>query len=347
MLSSPALMHRLQHTLADPRARRLGAWALRAVGPVVLLVLLLRFVDYQELRDVFSNMSLGWGLAAFAVVELFILLRALRWIEIHRAFGLPKASLGYHIRLSYATNLAAMALPQILNTFSRPMLMVQDGYRARRALAGSILEKLGELGAFLAFGLYGSLYLAHTFGGLVWWAIGLAALAIAGVIAAWLLRHRLVQTAMVLIEKVPGLGGGEQDREEAAHEIVSLDARSLALVFVWSLVIALTQATMLYFLARSINVDLSYPFMVGVWGIVALSMLLPISVNGIGTREAVLIAAFHAYDEPRTAAVALGLLVLAFGAIGSAPGAIEWLRRSFRPAPPASTSANQRPATSD
>jgi len=319
-------MTRVSNPLANPQLRRLGAWALRAIGPALLVVLLVRFVDYGELRAVLGGMEISWGLAALAAVELFLVLRAFRWIEIHRAFGLPDAPLSYHLRLSYATNLAAMALPQILNTFYRPVLMAQDGYRARRALAGSILEKLGEAAAFIAFGLYGSLFLAHTFAGLVWWAAGLAALAVAATAFVWAFRSRLTRLAMELIERIPGLG--EEERVEAAHEIVSLNARVLLRVFAWSLVIALTQATMLYFLARSLDVGLSYAFMVAAWGIVALSMLLPISVNGIGTREAVLVAAFHAADKSTDAAVALGLLVLVIGALGSAPGAIEWVRRT-------------------
>lgn len=323
-------MTQLTKLLADPRARRLASWALRAIGPIMLAVLLLRFVDYHKLRDAFTGMDIGWGVAALAVVQLFLFLRALRWIEIHRAFGLPAAPFSYHLRLSYATNLAATVLPQILNTFYRPVLMVQDGYRARRALAGSVLEKLGEFAAFIAFGLYGSLYLASTFAGVVWWAVGLTVLAVPATAFVWAFRHRLTQLAIELIERVPGLGAArEEEREEAAHEIVSLTAPVLARIFAWSLVIALTQATMLYFLSRSLGVGLSYPFMVAAWGVVALSMLLPISVNGIGTREAVLIVAFHAAGEPRDAAVALGLLVLAVGVIGSLPGAIEWLRRAL------------------
>jgi uncharacterized membrane protein YbhN (UPF0104 family) len=342
-------MTRVSELLADPQMRRLGSWALRAIGPVLLAVLLVRFVDYGELRDVLAGMDLSWGLAAVAIMQLFLILRAFRWIEIHRAFGLPDAPLSYHLRLSYATNLAATVLPQILNTFYRPVLMVQDGYRARRALAGSILEKLGEFAAFIAFGLYGSLFLAHTFAGLVWWAAGLTVLAVAATAFAWLFRSRLTRLAVDVIERIPGLdGGAEEERAEAAHEIVSLNARVLLRIFAWSLVIALTQATMLYFLARSLDVGLSYPFMVAAWGMVALSMLLPISVNGIGTREAVLVAAFHAADKSTDAAVALGLLVLAIGVVGSAPGAIEWLRRAIgntrpvarpipAPGPPAAT----------
>ena len=84
---------------------------------------------------------------------------------------------------------------------------------------------------------------------------------------------------------------------------------------------------MVFVSTRSVGVGLSYPFMVAVWGIIALSLLLPLSVNGVGTREAVLVTAFNAVDESTDAAVAIGLLTLAVVAVGSSPGLIEWLRR--------------------
>jgi uncharacterized membrane protein YbhN (UPF0104 family) len=295
----------------------------------LLVILLWRVVDYAELRDIVGGMRLPWALAALAAVQLIIVLRTLRWIEIHEASGLSRAPLGYHLRLTYATSLATMALPQILNPLSRVVLLLQDGYQARRALPGSILEKLLDLVAYVSFGVYGSIALVTIFGGIIWWAIGLALVALGAGAGLYLGRSRLSGIAEALIERFPGSGErADADRSEMAREIVSLNPRLLLRLYGWSLAIALTQATLLFFLARSLGVGLSYQFIVAVWGIIALSFLLPISVNGIGTREAILVVAFDAADRSTDAAVALGLLVLVVVAIGSAPGAIEWLRRA-------------------
>ena len=127
---------------------------------------------------------------------------------------------------------------------------------------------------------------------------------------------------------MPGLGErADAGREEVAQEIVSLRRDVWLRLAAWSLAIAMTQATMLFLLTRSLGVDLSYPFIVAVWGVIALSFLLPLTVNGIGTREVILVAAFSAADRSTDAAVAIGLLTLAIVAVGSSPGIVEWLRR--------------------
>lgn len=322
-------MERLQKLLTGTEARTIARWGLRAVGPVVLVVLLVRVVDYGELRKLFGDIRIGWLVAALATVQLIHLFRTLRWIDLHSAFGLPRASLVYQLRLTYATSLATLVLPQIVNPLSRFVLMVQDGYRAGRTAAGSVAEKVLELASYVAFGVYGSIVLASTFGGLVWWAAGVALASLVAGAALYAGRSHVRRMIEALIERMPGIAGGERERAEVAHEVVSMNSRVVARLSIWSFLVCMAQATMLYFLTRSLGVDLSYGFMVAVWGVIAFSFLLPLSVNGVGTREAILVAAFKAVDESTDAAVAIGLLTLAVVAAGSAPGAVEWLRRFF------------------
>jgi uncharacterized membrane protein YbhN (UPF0104 family) len=232
-----------------------------------------------------------------------------------------------------------------------PRSLLQDGYRADRTAAGSALEKVLELAAYVTFGVVGCVVLAGTFGGLVWWAVGVTGVSVAVAITLYAARHRLRQLAESVIERLPFTASDDAtERHGVAERIVSLNRVVLARLSVWSVLIALAQATMLFFIIRSLNVHLSYGYVLAVWGVIAFSMLLPISVNGLGTREAILVVAFHAVDESRDAAVAAGLLVVLVGAIGSLPGAYEWLRRAFagrgtpaEPSPVIPTAQQHRP----
>ena len=318
---------------ASPGARRVAVWALRAVGPIVLAFLLVRVVDYGELRELFRDLRYGWLAAAVGAVQFIVLFRTLRWMELHAAFGLRTAPFSYQLRLTYATSLATLVLPQIVNPLSRLVLLLQDGYRTGRSLAASISEKLLDFASYAVFGVIGSVALASTFGGLVWWAAGVAIGAVAGVWLAYVARARLGNITAALIAWLPGAGGEGSNTSETASEmtqdILSLDRMVAMRVLLWSLAISLTQATMLFFITRSVGIDLSYLFMVAVWGIIALSLLLPLSVNGVGTREAILVTAFSAVDRSTDAAVAIGLLTLVIVAIGTSPGVIEWVRRTL------------------
>ncbi len=320
-------MDRLFQLMGNPGARRAAAWALRATGPLVLAFLLIRVVNYGELGGLLGDIRYAWMIAAIGAMQLIILLRTLRWMELHKTFGLKQASFGYQLRLSYATGIATLVLPQIVNPLSRLVLLLQDGYRTGRSVAASVLEKLLDFASYLAFGVVGAIALASTFGGLVWWAVGLGLAAVLGVLVLYAVRARLGELAKAVVQRLPGTAGEATEEGDTAEEIMSLNQTVAARLLLWSLAISMTQATMVFFITRSVGVDLSYPFMVAVWGIIALSLLLPLSVNGVGTREAVLVTAFNAVDESTDAAVAIGLLTLAVVAVGSSPGLIEWLRR--------------------
>ena len=320
-------MDRLLQLMRSPGARRAAAWALRATGPAVLAFLLIRVVDYGELGDLLGDLRYGWIIAAIGAVQLIILLRTLRWMGLHKTFGLKQASFGYQLRLSYATGFATLVLPQIVSPLSRLVLLLQDGYRTGRSVAASVLEKLLDFASYLAFGVVGAIALASTFGGLVWWAVGLSLAAVLGVVVLYAVRDRLGEFARAVVQRLPGAAGESAEGGDTAQEIMSVNQAVAVRLLLWSLAISMTQATMVFFITRSVGVGLSYPFMVAVWGIIALSLLLPLSVNGVGTREAVLVTAFNAVDESTDAAVAIGLLTLAVVAIGSSPGLIEWLRR--------------------
>ena len=313
----------------SPGVRRAAAWALRAVGPIVLVFLLVRVVDYGELREILRDLRYGWLVAALGAVQLIVLFRTLRWMELHAAFGLRRAPFSYQLRLTYATSLATLVLPQIVNPLSRLVLLLQDGYRTGRSLAASISEKLLDLVSYVGFGVIGSIALASTFGDLVWWAAGLAAMTVAGVWFAYAVRARLGEFAARLIDRLPGLGSADADGADTTQDILSLNRVVVVRVLLWSLAISFTQATMLFLITRSVGIDLSYPFMVAVWGIIALSMTLPLSVNGVGTREAILVTAFSAVDRSTDAAIAIGLITLVIVGIGSSPGLIEWVRRTL------------------
>ncbi|MCH8161896.1 MAG: flippase-like domain-containing protein [Chloroflexi bacterium] len=158
-------------------------------------------------------------------------------------------------------------------------------------------------------------------------------IAVAGMLSVYAARARLGEYAARLIGLLPGVGrrdaGSSDTASKMTGDILDLDRTVATRALLWSLAISLTQATMLFFITRSVGVDLSYPFMVAVWGIIALSLLLPLSVNGVGTREAILVTAFSAVDRSTDAAVAIGLLTLVIVGIGSSPGLIEWVRRTL------------------
>jgi len=67
--------------------------------------------------------------------------------------------------------------------------------------------------------------------------------------------------------------------------------------------------------------------------VAALVIMLPITVAGIGTREATLIPLFALFGQPAEAAVALSFMCMLTQVIWRALGSVSWPLLSLRPSP--------------
>jgi uncharacterized membrane protein YbhN (UPF0104 family) len=316
----------------DPPARvsrRPLVLVLRIVGPLLFVALLIWLVDPGDVWRTMRDADPAWLIACVVAFQGVTLLRVARWAVLHGAFGLPPASWLYHARLGYATALAALIVPQFISPFARFAMLAQDGYPRLRSAAASLAEKAGELIAYVVAGALGGLFLIAVLG--QWW---IAAVVLVGAAMAcgvgWTARGLLRAPAGRVVDTARRLLGEETAAEAEAfvrhgHRAELLAAGAL------SLAVAAAQAIASYFAVRAVGIDLSFAFVVAAWGVVALTMLLPLSVNGIGTREGVYVGLFAARDVSAEAAFAASLVVVAAALVAAAPGALEWLYRFTLP----------------
>ncbi len=309
---------------------RYALLALRFVGPLLLVALLVWVVDLRKAVRALADADLAWVLCCIAAFHAVMLLRAARWAAIHALFKLGRLGLMYNLRLSYATGIASLVVPQFISPFARFVMLVQDGYPRARSGAAALLEKAGDLCTYVAIGVPGLLYIAAREGHAAYaWAGGAAALA-AAVAAAGTMRGRVGGVADFILRRV-----GPPEAPSAARGVEEvIDSRNgahLAAFAGTSLATGFLQLIATYVAVRALGLDLAFTYVAAAWGVVALTMLLPISVNGLGTREGVYVAVFAAQGVGREDAFAVSLLVVAASLAAAAPGVLEWLYRAAWP----------------
>lgn len=156
-------------------------------------------------------------------------------------------------------------------------------------------------------------------------------------------RKRAVEERKVALDAaVPrhacgaGARGPLRRLETAANMITSPEAREVyagmrsraAIVVSLSALVVALQVAVVVLLAEALGVRASIVLLAAAAALVVLVVMLPVSIAGLGSREAVLVLLFTAVGEPSEQAVALGLLLFAVGIVARMPGALGWLRRS-------------------
>jgi len=280
----------------------LRRWLPRALGPLLLAILLWR-ADRAAIAAALARVQWGWLLAALALNPPVLLLRAWRW---RLLLG------GFAARLTYWEGAKIYALSVFAGAFTpgqagelaKAWLVKRHRIPLGAALFSAVADRMLGL-AFVALCAIGfCLFLldeAWRLGALAVLAIG-AAGALVGwrvgpAVAQWLRRWN---RAARLLERVRGwLRHGGALTSRAWFPAAALTAVSWLLN--WAGV---------YLAAQSLGLPISFAYLSGTMAFCALLGVLPISVMGLGTRDAALIFFLAPLGILAADALALSALIL-------------------------------------
>jgi hypothetical protein len=97
--------------------------------------------------------------------------------------------------------------------------------------------------------------------------------------------------------------------------------RQLAAVLAGSIAVQVLRIVQAYYLGRGLGIDSSPVVYFAFIPLILLVMLLPVTVNGIGTGQAAFVWFFTQAGVPAASAFALSVLFIALGIVGNLPGA--------------------------
>lgn len=307
------------------------SWALRLLG---LLVFPALFIFNRDLLSdavaAVRDADLPYLLAGTALMLAASVARAARWRILAEASGVRYGSFLDYLSIYYAGLFLGAAIPQIAASFAPVVLMREDGHSWKRSTMSILFDRLIETAAILLVALVAALYLLPDHRRLSIVVLVVAGGGLAALIAAPFVAMR----APDLVAKYAR--GPLRKLETAAQMITSPEAREVyagmrsrgALIAALSVLVVTLQVLVVIFLAESLGVRASLVLLAAAAAMVVLVVMLPVSIAGLGSREAVLVLLFTAAGEPSEQAVALGLLLFAVGLVARMPGALGWLRRS-------------------
>ncbi len=307
------------------------SWALRLLG---LLVFPALFIFNRDLLGDAANAvrdaTPGYLVAATVLMLVASVVRAARWRILAEAAGVRYGRFIDYLSIYYAGLFLGAAVPQIAASFAPVVLMREDGHSWKRSTVSILFDRLIETAAILIVALVAALYLLpeHTRLSLVVLAVsvgGLGALIVAPFVAmrAPDLVARFARGPLAKLETAASMVTSPEAREVYA----GMRASAVTIAALSALVVAL-QISVVVLLAEAIGVRASVVLLAAAAAMVVLVVMLPVSIAGLGSREAVLVLLFSAAGEPKDQAVALGVLLFAVGMVARLPGALGWLRRS-------------------
>lgn len=298
----------MNHALSDPPSsrslRRLPGWVtltLRLVATLGLMALVLRGIEWPKLLALLEHCDWRWWFAGFAIGVLVQVLAAVRWAALARPIGFPFSVATFAWRF-FEGLFFNLCLPSSIGGDVVKAYRLADSTPGRLLAGCTVLaDRLTGLAALGV--LAGTALIAKE------WGLGLpATLALGGgllaaaLLAFWMLVGSLDRVLTILPEG-----------HAARHFIGQLLPYSMRPTLIiravgWSLLVQVGGSVAVAFIARGVGVSLPLSIWFAVVPLVALAMVVPLSINGVGVREGGLVLLLAPAGVPKDVAVAIGLL---------------------------------------
>lgn len=317
-----------------PILRRILPWLFRGLGLLVLVGLGFLGVDILGALELMLDVRPWYLASAFVVFCLALAGRMIVWIILARALKLGYKRLRNYVRLYLIGWSVALGLPQGASPLARAAVLASDKRSVGRGAVVDIADRLLHVATFLVLLVVSSAYLSaestRVLTGVVIGVVIIAAATPLVLLGAWLLRP--------LWRRILAFGWARtfmEDFATALEELRRTPPRLLARLLTLAMVPSLLSVTSLFLASRALDIPLSYPVLMAAFAAVSLTIILPISINGLGPREGIFTVAVAGAGFNSEAGVALGLLWFLMQAATRLAAAAAWFINSAEDEVPA------------
>ncbi|HEY0387287.1 MAG TPA: lysylphosphatidylglycerol synthase transmembrane domain-containing protein [Gaiellales bacterium] len=300
-----------------------------AVSAVVLAALLW-FTDPGEIWQTLSGADPAWVALAIAVNIATVPVMAWRWRLLLSAKRLD-APIGWLTRTYFVALFIGQFLPAAVGGDAvRAVELGRRTHEAPEAVASVLIDRLVGVVSLVALAVVAYAAGGHSAGGPEVVAAEAVFGAAAVVVLALLFSARLRGLAARYLEpRVAGrqLAAGQRFYE-ALHGYRE-HRGTLAAVCGLALLVQMTRVGTIWMLVQALSLDVPVAEIYATGPVLFAALVLPVSLNGIGVREAVFVS-FLRDSTSAEQAIALGVLFLAMGTatalVGALILALRWAR---------------------
>lgn len=298
---------------------------LRIVG-LVLLIMILPRLDLAGVARRMSSLQPGNGLLAALLFVGLIAVRSWQWHQIIRLFGgrstMPVAFASLWIGLFWG-----MLTPGHVGEFARALHMSRLGVRGGAAVLAVVSERGVHLWVLLVLA---AVALLSRPGEVSPWAMivcGLAGCVVAGCALrgmAYSPAHRFMERPLRGLRQTSPIRRLGDAVLEQAGRLSRISMRAWIEVAVLSLGSWVLTGCLSWSLARGVGIGLTWADGVGYMAVGSVVSIVPVSVLGLGTRDAAMILLFERGGRSWEEAVVFSSILLLITVVNLLLGLVVW-----------------------
>jgi uncharacterized protein (TIRG00374 family) len=300
-------------------------WLIRLLG-VLLLIFILTRIDLSSVASTIAKVNLWYLALVVALMIPVIFLKSWRWQTLLRMQGLHYPLWQAFLAFFGSLNIG-LATPGRLGEFSRVFYLVSDkGLSFSTAFSSVLVDRLFDVYFLLLAAGVGLITIPSVSANIT---LSVIILVVLLTIPFLLLQKRIGIAFIRLVAKFKPLHGFGERLTAAADQFYAGIAKLASPGLIVSFLITAAAYAILFLqwklLALSLGLALPFLYVAAYMSVANLLALLPISIAGLGTRDAALIGLFSLHGISVEGALSYSLLVLfAFYICAAAMSAVAW-----------------------
>lgn len=301
---------------------------LKLLGPIFFVFILWRVIDLQTTLVLVRGMNLKIALISILLFPVLNTMLAFRWWVICRRLELT-VSVKTLFQVNYISWFLS-AFPMIgISAISKFAYLKEEGKPAGLIAISITLDKLFNIIGPIFFGLFAFVYFPSSLLKYMHlWVFYTGLIAIALTMALfWKKIWQTLKKLLSLFTSKRLHQIGRNIETKLAKFWSNFDLKFFALILVISIVIGLLRSLVLFLLAISLNMSIGFGFIIACRALIGITNMIPVSISGLGTRDAILLLTLPLAGITKEAAIALGFLAFLWTICYKFSGVIFWLKR--------------------
>jgi uncharacterized protein (TIRG00374 family) len=309
---------------SNPQWKRL----LKLIGPIFFIFLLIRVIDPGMTADLIKGLKPEIALLSMLMSPVVIAALTLRWWLTCLRLRMD-TTVKNLFQISYISWFLGLVPIVGISPLSKYIYLKDEGKSSSATAVSITVDKLFDVIGLMAFGIFGLLYFPRDFFNQTYlWIIfagmllcGFVALAFGSKIWSALTGFFKRYTNKKLLQM------GSTLSTDLAEFWSGFNLKFFLMILGLSIAIGLLRSLVLYLLAVSLSMPVGFGFIVACRALIGIANVIPITINGIGTRDAVLLLALPLVGVSKEAAIALSCLMFLWLICSKFSGIFFWLTR--------------------
>ena len=306
------------------------AW-LPLIG-ILLFAYIISKVDLAQTFKILRKINIPIFLISVVIYILYFIIRVVKWDYLMRQEGIYykfKDSLTMYFVGLYL----GLTTPGRIGDFSKILYMRNDGYSTKKAFITVFLDRISDIFFLFLSGYLAMFVFYEYFMKEIYWISIFITLTIIIILIFFINKERSKRFIELVFNFLIPKNYKEKFKfsfSEFFEDLESINKKVLFNTFLITIVSWVLVFICYYFVALSIGIEIPFLYLVACISISTIVTLLPISISGIGTRDAVIIMLFSFIGISKELAVSFSLIVLFYIILIAFIGLFCWFKKPLR-----------------